>query len=62
MSYFKYAVTMHILLTLCYTPEIPEPAPSLSLHGAQFGAFGFSPVIKITVICKVRMLPTCTAV
>ena len=45
-----------------YTPEIPEPAPSLSRHGAQFGGLRVFPVIKITVVRQVRMLPACTAV
>ena len=31
-----------------------KPAPSLSRHGASIGVSGF-PMIKITVICQVRM-------
>ena len=45
-----------------YTPEIPEPAPSLSWHGALFGGLRVFPVIKITMVRQVRMLPACTAV
>ena len=38
-----------------YRPEIPEPAPSLSRHGASIGGVWVFPAIKITVICQVRM-------
>ena len=38
-----------------YRPEIPEPAPSLFLHGAQIGGIQVFPAIKITVIRQVRM-------
>ena len=38
-----------------YRLEIPEPAPSLSWHGAHIGGIRVFPAIKITVICQVRM-------
>ena len=38
-----------------YRSEIPEPAPSLFRHGAQIGGIPIFPVIKIIVICLVRM-------
>ena len=39
-----------------YTPEIPEPAPSLSWHGAQIGGLRGFPVFKIkTTVRQVHM-------
>ena len=40
-----------------YTPETPEPAPSLSWHGAQIGGLQVFPAIKITVVYQVLMSP-----
>ena len=40
-----------------YAPEIPEPAPSWSRHGAQFGGPPVYPIIEITMVRQVRMLP-----
>ena len=37
-------------------PEIPEPVPSLSRHGAQIGGNQVFASIKITVIRQVRVL------
>ena len=46
-----------------HTPEIQEPAPSLSQHRTQIegGDLHFPP-IKITVVRQVRMFPAHTAV
>ena len=38
-----------------YRPEIPEPEPSLSWHGAPIGGIRVFRVIKITMIRQVRM-------
>ena len=38
-----------------YRPEVPEPVPSLSQHGAQIGGIQVFSVIKITVIRQVHM-------
>ena len=38
-----------------YREEIPEPAPSLSWHGAPIWGIQVFPMIRITVICKVCM-------
>ena len=40
---------------------IPDPAPSWSQHGAQFGGLWVFPVIKIIVVRQVRKLIACTA-
>ena len=45
-----------------YTLAIPEPAPSLSRHGAQIGGLQVFPVIKTIVVHHLRMLVACTAV
>ena len=45
-----------------YTREIPEPAPSLSQHGAQIGGLRDFLVIKITVVHQVCMSPASTVV
>ena len=45
-----------------YRPEIPEPVPSLSLHGAPFVGIWVSPAIKIIVIRQMCMSPTSAAV
>ena len=42
-----------------YTPEIPDPVPFWSLHGAQFGGHW---VIKIIVVRQVHKVRACTAV
>ena len=39
----------------CISPQIPEPVPSLSPHGAPFGGVWGFLEIKITVICQVQM-------
>ena len=41
-----------------YTSEIPEPASSLSRHGAQIEGLQVFPIIKIIVIRQMPML-TC---
>ena len=39
-----------------HTSETPEPVPSLTRHGAQFGGLRvLFLVIKITAVCQVRM-------
>ena len=45
-----------------YTPEIPEPAQSLFWHGAQIGGLQVFPIIKITLVRQVRIIPASTAV
>ena len=35
-----------------YTPEIPDPAPSWSQYGAQFGGLLVFPVIKIIMVVR----------
>ena len=45
-----------------YAPEIPEQAPSWSWHVAEFEGLIVFPVIKITVVHQVCMLPACTAI
>ena len=39
-----------------YTPEIPEPAPSWSRHGARFGGLRVFPVTKIIMVRQVRLV------
>ena len=43
-------------------PEIPEPVPSSSQHGAEFGGLWLFPVIKIIMVRQVSVLSECTAV
>ena len=45
-----------------YTPEIPDPAPFWSRQEAEFGGLQVFPVIRITVVCQVRVLPARTAI
>ena len=47
--------TTHVWCTHRYRTEIPEPAPSLSWHGALIGGIWVFPTIKITMTRKVRM-------
>ena len=44
------------------TPEIPDPTPSWSRHGVQFGGPRVFPVIKVIVVRQVHKLHACTAV
>ena len=45
-----------------HTREIPEPAPSWFMHGAQIGGLRVFPIIKITVVRQVRMSPDSSAI
>ena len=38
-----------------YRPEIPEPAPSLSQHGAPIGGIWVFPMIEVTVIHQMHV-------
>ena len=50
-----YANITWLTVRAPHRPEIPEPAPSLSLHGAPIRGIQVFLTIKITVICQVRM-------
>ena len=41
---------IHVSALYRYSPKIPEPAPSWSRHGAEFGGLWLFPIIKIIVV------------
>ena len=63
---FNFSLPIVSTLKVCsyhrYKREISEPVPFLSQAWAQFGGLWVFPIIKITVVCWVRMSPASTAV